>query len=238
MHIVIFGLTISSSWGNGHATLWRSLVKAMLARGHTLSFYERDVPYYRQQRDLHELPLGARLCLYESLEDIRAAAAQDLNRADLALSTSFCPDGPAACELILESRAVVKAFYDLDTPVTLQALSAHGAVPYLPKGGLGDIRPGPQLHRGPRAGRAASPASTHASPSHSTAPSTHGTTAPSRRAKTSAPAFPTLAPTPPTASPRSSASSSNPHRCCLKPASSSAEPSTRKLFPGATTSPF
>ena len=58
MHIVIFGLTISSSWGNGHATLWRSLVKAMLARNHTVSFYERDVPYYRQQRDLHELPTG------------------------------------------------------------------------------------------------------------------------------------------------------------------------------------
>ena len=139
MHIVIFGLTISSSWGNGHATLWRSLVKAMLARGHTVSFYERDVPYYRQQRDLHELPPGARLCLYESLADIRATATEDLNHADLALSTSFCPDGPAACELILESRAAIKAFYDLDTPVTLQALSAHGAVPYLPKGGLGDF---------------------------------------------------------------------------------------------------
>lgn len=139
MHIVIFGLTISSSWGNGHATLWRSLVKAMLRRGHTVTFYEKSVPYYAQERDLDELPDGGRLRLYGNLEDIREEARRELDSADLALSTSYCPDGPQAAELILASRAGIRAFYDLDTPVTLDALQHGAAVDYLPQGGLGDF---------------------------------------------------------------------------------------------------
>ena len=139
MHLVIFGLTISSSWGNGHATLWRSLVKAMLRRGHTVTFYERDVPYYANTRDLWELPAAGRLRLYKNLDEVRAEARRDLDDADLALCTSYCPDGPAACDLILESKAGVKAFYDLDTPVTLDGLRLGRAVNYLPARGLGDF---------------------------------------------------------------------------------------------------
>lgn len=143
MHIVIFGLTISSSWGNGHATLWRSLVRAMIRRGHTVSFYERSVPYYAQARDLEELPAGGCLTLYERFSEIEAAARRDADRADLAMFTSYCPDGRAAAELILESRANagagIAAFYDLDTPVTLRGLERGEPVEYLPAGGLGDF---------------------------------------------------------------------------------------------------
>jgi spore maturation protein CgeB len=139
MHIVIFGLTISSSWGNGHATLWRSLVKAMLRRGHTVLFYERSVPYYAQARDLDELPAGARLRFYESFDEIRHEAAQEMNHADLALATSYCPDGLEAAELILSSRAAIRAFYDLDTPVTLDGLDQGKPVEYLPRNGLGEF---------------------------------------------------------------------------------------------------
>lgn len=139
MHIVIFGLTISSSWGNGHATLWRSLVKAMLRRGHTVTFYERSVPYYAQERDLEELPAGGRLRLYGTFEEIREEAVREVGRADLALSTSYCPDGSAAAELILSSRAAIRAFYDLDTPVTLDGLEHGKQADYLPAAGLGDF---------------------------------------------------------------------------------------------------
>ena len=52
MRIVIFGLTISSSWGNGHATLWRGLCKYLVRSGHSVVFFERDVPYYAGARDL------------------------------------------------------------------------------------------------------------------------------------------------------------------------------------------
>lgn len=139
MHIVIFGLTISSSWGNGHATLWRSLVKAMLRRGHTVTFYERSVPYYAQERDLEKLPAGGRLRLYGAFEEIREEAVREVGRADLALSTSYCPDGSAAAELILSSRAAIRAFYDLDTPVTLDGLEHGKQADYLPAAGLGDF---------------------------------------------------------------------------------------------------
>ena len=32
MKLVIFGLTVTSSWGNGHATTWRGLLNGLAAR--------------------------------------------------------------------------------------------------------------------------------------------------------------------------------------------------------------
>ncbi len=139
MHVVVFGLTISSSWGNGHATLWRSFVRALTRRGHTLTFYEKDVPYYAGARDVWELEPGARLRLYGSFQEIVGEAAQDANSAELAICTSFCPDGIAACQLVLGSKAEIRAFYDMDTPVTLDALRGASAVEYLPAGGLSEF---------------------------------------------------------------------------------------------------
>ncbi len=137
MHVVVFGLTVSSSWGNGHATLWRSLIAAMLRRKHTVTFYERDLPYYANTRDLWTLPPGARLRLYDGMETIRAEAEAELARADLAMCTSYCPDGVLAAEWILHSHAAVRAFYDMDTPVTLKALDSEATRAYLPREGLG-----------------------------------------------------------------------------------------------------
>src|SRR5581483_12000405 len=101
MHFVIFGLTISSSWGNGHATLWRGLVKAMTERGHTVSFYERNVPYYAMTRDGWCCPAGALLHLYGSLDEVRSKAKRDLDAADIALWTSYCPEGALVSEMVL-----------------------------------------------------------------------------------------------------------------------------------------
>lgn len=136
MHFVVFGLSVSSSWGNGHATIWRSLIKGLGRRGHTVSFYERNVSYYASTRDAWTPPAGVRLLLYDCLEEVRNDAARDLDHADLALSTSYCPDGPAAAHLILNSHARVKGFYDLDTPVTLNSLHEGCRAPYLPEGGF------------------------------------------------------------------------------------------------------
>ena len=138
MRVVIFGLTVSSSWGNGHATLWRSLISAMLRRGYHVTFYEKDVSYYADTRDLWALPAGGSLRLHRDFEEIRQEASQLLRSADLALVTSYCPDGPAASALVLESAAQgVRAFYDMDTPVTLDSLRTGAEVGYLPPEGLG-----------------------------------------------------------------------------------------------------
>jgi spore maturation protein CgeB len=137
MKVVIFGLTISSSWGNGHATLWRGLCAALAQRGHHVVFFEKDVYYYATNRDLWALPGGGQLVLYTALGDIREQARKHLDEADLALTTSYCPDALQAGELILDSRAGLKAFYDLDTPVTLDRLAQGDQVDYLPDEGLG-----------------------------------------------------------------------------------------------------
>jgi spore maturation protein CgeB len=136
MKLVIFGLTISSSWGNGHATQWRGLCRALARRGHRVIFFERDVPYYAAHRDLQEIP-GGRLILYPEWQFAGADASRELADADLAIVTSYCPDGIAASELVLSSRAL-KIFYDLDTPVTLDALESGGTVSYVgPRGFTG-----------------------------------------------------------------------------------------------------
>jgi len=138
MKLVVFGLAITSSWGNGHATLWRGLFRALAKRGHYPVFFERDADYYRAHRDLTEME-GARICLYSSWDEVKGLAARELANADAGMVTSYCPDGVAASALVLESRAAVRCFYDLDTPVTLAALEQGEAVPYLPPNGLGDF---------------------------------------------------------------------------------------------------
>jgi spore maturation protein CgeB len=59
--------------------------------------------------------------------------------ADVAMVTSYCPDGRDAAALVLESAAGLRVFYDLDTPVTLARLRSGEQVSYLPPQGLGDF---------------------------------------------------------------------------------------------------
>ena len=125
MNFVIFGLTISSAWANGHATPWRALLKGLAGHGHTATFFERDVAYYAQHRDL-AAPDFCRLELYSGWPSVSAKAAAALAAADVAIVTSYCPDGLAACRLMLDTPGPLHVFYDMDTPVTLAALERDG----------------------------------------------------------------------------------------------------------------
>ena len=135
MNVVIFGLTISSSWGNGHATLWRGLCSSLAKRGHRVVFFERDVPYYRAHRDVHASD-AFELVLYERWADVEAEAGRELARADAAIVTSYCPDAFDATAAMLDSSARRKIFYDLDTPITLDRLARGETVDYLWPEGL------------------------------------------------------------------------------------------------------
>ena len=137
MKLVIFGLAISSSWGNGHATIWRGLVKALAGAGHHVVFFERDVPYYAAHRDLTEIP-GGKLILYAEWEEAAAMARAQLADADVGIVTSYCPDGIAASEAVLCSPAL-HVFYDMDTPVTLAALRSGRPLGYIGPRGLRDF---------------------------------------------------------------------------------------------------
>jgi spore maturation protein CgeB len=138
MKFVIFGLTVSSSWGNGHATLWRGLCKALARCGHEIIFFERDVPYYAAHRDVTQLSCGE-LILYPDWDSALSLARQHLSDADVAMVTSYCPDGQAASDYILDSPAQLKTFYDLDTPITFARLDRGEEVPYLPRQGFADF---------------------------------------------------------------------------------------------------
>ncbi len=139
MKLVIAGLTVSSSWGNGHATLWRGLIKALTGRGHEVVFFEKDVPYYAANRDLTALPGRSRLVLYATLDEAEPALRRELATAEAGMVTSYCPEGARAAEMVLGSGAEIKCFYDLDTPVTLDRLLTGEPVDYLPAHGLGDF---------------------------------------------------------------------------------------------------
>ena len=136
MKLVVFGLTISSSWGNGHATLLRALFRQLIARGHQIVFFERDVPYYAAHRDLHELP-GGKMILYRAWDQVLPAAHRELADTDVAMVTSYCPDGIAASELVWSSNAL-RTFYDMDTPVTLAKRRAGEPLTYVDLRGLGE----------------------------------------------------------------------------------------------------
>ncbi len=125
MRFVIFGLTVSSSWGNGHATTWRGLLKALARAGHSTIFFERDVPYYAVERDLPD-PEYVDLRLYDEWNALAPQARRAVAEADVAIVTSFCPDGLDAARLVLDAAGSLRVFYDIDTPVTLAELRQHG----------------------------------------------------------------------------------------------------------------
>lgn len=138
MKFVVFGLSISSSWGNGHATLWRGLCHALVQRGHRIVFFERDVPYYAAHRDFREME-GVELVLYPEWDEVQALAREHLHKAEIGLVTSYCPDGIVAAELLLASGAELRVFYDLDTPVTIDRWKQGKPVAYIGSRGLRDF---------------------------------------------------------------------------------------------------
>jgi spore maturation protein CgeB len=126
LDVAVFGLSITSSWGNGHATTYRALLKALAARGHRVRFFERDVPWYAGNRDLARPPF-ADVVLYGSVDELRDAHADAVGRADLVIVGSYVPDGAAVGAWVRERARGLVAFYDIDTPVTLAALERGGA---------------------------------------------------------------------------------------------------------------
>jgi spore maturation protein CgeB len=121
LDIVVLGLSLTSSWGNGHATTYRALVRALAARGHRVLFLERDVPWYAENRDLPAPPY-ARVALYSGIEELNDRFAADVRRADLVIVGSYVPQGRDVAAWALATARGVTAFYDIDTPVTVAAL--------------------------------------------------------------------------------------------------------------------
>jgi spore maturation protein CgeB len=129
LRIVFLGLSITSSWGNGHATTYRGLVRELDARGHDVTFLERDVPWYAEHRDLAEPPYG-RTELYVDLDDLKRRFGDLVQGADAVVVGSYVPEGIAVGEWVTAHATGATAFYDIDTPITLARL-ADGGLEYL-----------------------------------------------------------------------------------------------------------
>lgn len=121
LDIVVLGLSITSSWGNGHATTYRCLLRGLARRGHRVVFLERDVPWYASNRDARGFPF-ATVGLYRDLRDLKNRFAREVRDADFVIVGSYVPEGSAAGEWVLNTARGVTAFYDIDTPVTLAKL--------------------------------------------------------------------------------------------------------------------
>jgi spore maturation protein CgeB len=122
LRIVFIGLTITSSWGNGHATTYRGLIRELTARGHSVLFLERDVPWYASNRDMPNPPF-CRTELYSSLDELKTRFGDEVREANVVIVGSYTVEGVAVGEWVVQVAQQVKAFYDIDTPVTLGKLA-------------------------------------------------------------------------------------------------------------------
>jgi len=129
MDIVIFGLSITSSWGNSHATTYRGLTRELTRRGHNVLFLERDQPWLRDNRDLPRPPY-CRTEIYSNLEELKDRFTPNARQADLVVVGSYVPAGAAIGEWVIDIARGATAFYDPDTPVTLAKLK-RGDLDYL-----------------------------------------------------------------------------------------------------------
>ncbi len=130
MQLAVFGLSITSSWGNGHATVYRGLLRELHRRGVDVTFVEKDSPWYAANRDLPQ-PDFARVLLYGDSDQLDSVLDDELGRADVVLLGSYFPDGIKVADRLAKTRAPVRLYYDIDTPVTLAAFARAGGAPYL-----------------------------------------------------------------------------------------------------------
>ena len=120
--VVILGLSLSSSWGNGHATTYRALVKGLGRRGRRVLFLERDQPWYAAHRDFTHHP-HCRIEFYRGVDELAASHARAVQDARAVIVGSFVPDGITLAHWVLGEARGVRAFYDIDTPVTLASVT-------------------------------------------------------------------------------------------------------------------
>jgi spore maturation protein CgeB len=124
--IVVFGLSVTSSWGNGHATTYRALLSGLHRRKHRIIFFEKNEEWYASNRDL-PIPDFCEVRLFENWGSCLPLVRRELSDCDVAVLGSFFPEGVRAADELACSRVPVKAFYDIDTPITLEKLKAGGA---------------------------------------------------------------------------------------------------------------
>ncbi|MDX2081674.1 MAG: glycosyltransferase [Terrimicrobiaceae bacterium] len=136
MNLAVIGLSITSSWGNGHATTYRALLRDFARRGHRVVFFEDNKPWYSAHRDQVAIP-GVEIILYSGPDDLAANHVDTIAGADAVIVGSYVPDGQLVGDWVLRTARGVRAFYDIDTPVTLEAV-CNDECAYLRRGQIAE----------------------------------------------------------------------------------------------------
>src|SRR5688572_15881052 len=108
--IVFLGLSITSAWGNGHATTYRALLRELSARGHRVVFLERDASWYRNNADLAK-PSFCETIIYDSITDLYARHTELVAHADAVILGSYVPEGHELAQWLSKTCRGVTAFY-------------------------------------------------------------------------------------------------------------------------------
>jgi spore maturation protein CgeB len=123
MQITIIGLSITSSWGNGHATTFRGLIRELNRNGHQVMFLEKNEPWYDSNRDLPN-PDYCRVEFYHSAKDLKDRFHNEIGSADMVIVGSYVDNGVEIGDWVCRQAKGIKAFYDIDTPATIARLEA------------------------------------------------------------------------------------------------------------------
>ncbi|MCI0430004.1 MAG: glycosyltransferase [Rhodospirillales bacterium] len=126
LSILFLGLSVTSSWGNRHASVYRGLMRELVRRGHRVTFLERDMPWFAEHRDLQRPPYG-RTLLYSSVDELRRRWSATVTAADVIILGSLVPDGSEIAPWLLARSRGLTAFYDIDTPITMARLEEGDA---------------------------------------------------------------------------------------------------------------
>lgn len=133
MNIAFFGSSLVSAYWNGAATYYRGIIRALAARGHSVTFYEPDAYERQAHRDIPD-PDWARVVVYPATREAVERQLEAARGADLIVKAS----GVGVFDRFLE-RAVVElrgpgtlvAFWDVDAPATLDRVHADPDEPFL-----------------------------------------------------------------------------------------------------------
>jgi spore maturation protein CgeB len=133
LRIAFFGSSLLSAYWNGAATYYRGLLRALHARGHTITFYEPDAFERQQHRDILA-PEYARSVVYAAHDEagVRAALAEARD-ADVVVKAS----GVGVFDTLLEREVLALrgpntrvVFWDVDAPATLDRVRQHPDGPF------------------------------------------------------------------------------------------------------------
>ncbi len=126
LRFAFFGSSLLSAYWNGACTYYRGLIRALDARGHTVTFYEPRAFSRQEHRDLDDPPY-ARVVVYEPTgPDAVRAVVRGAPAADVVVKTS----GVGVYDDVLEAAVLERAgdslriFWDVDAPATLGRMEA------------------------------------------------------------------------------------------------------------------